>query len=439
MIEEEKSMRSFYKKNSLLLQVVAGLILGAIFGFVNPKLAAQFKPMGDAFINMVKMVIPPIIFVMVTVGIANMGDVKKVGKVGGKAILYFEIVTTIALGFGLLMVNVLKPGVGLDLSNLAKADISTYTAAAKQSHTFVDFLVGIVPQNAFEAFAKGDLLQILFFSCFFGVGLAALGQKGKPIIHGMETISEVLFNIVNYVMKFSPFGVFGAFSFTIGKYGLKTLVPLAKLVGANYLTVIIFIFIILGGIAALFKVKFFSLLRYIKDEIVLVLATSSSETAMPTMMKKLENYGCEKSVVGLVVPTGYSFNLDGSTIYLAMASIFIAQLFGIPLPLDKQLAILVILLVTSKGAAAVTGGAFITLAATITGTNIGLPVEGLALILGVDRFLSMSRAVTNLIGNALATVVVAKWEKSFDNKKADAINSALKNGTLAALEANAAK
>ncbi len=432
-------MRNFYKRNALLVQVIAGLILGAIFGFVNPKLAAQFKPLADAFINLVKMVIPPIIFVMVTVGIASMGDVKKVGKVGGKAIVYFEIITTIALVFGLVMVNVLQPGVGLDISHIAKADISTYTAQAKQTHTFVDFLVGIIPTNAFDAFAKGDLLQILFFSIFFGIGLAALGEKGKPIIRGFERISEVLFNIVNYVMKFSPFGVFGAFSFTIGKYGLKALLPLAKLVGANYLTVIMFVLIVLGSVAVLTKVKFFGLLRYLKDEIILVLATSSSETALPTLMKKLENYGCDKSVVGMVVPTGYSFNLDGSTIYLSMAAIFIAQMFGIHLSLSQQLTILGILLVTSKGAAAVTGAGFVTLAATVTGTNIGLPVEGLALILGVDRFLSMSRAVTNLIGNALATVVVAKWEKSFDPQKAEAVHKAMRDGTLPALQTTAAK
>lgn len=423
-------MIGFYKRNSLLIQVITGIILGAIFGFIKPSLAAQFKPLADAFINMVKMVIPPIIFVMVTIGIASMGDVKKVGKVGGKAILYFEIITTIALVFGLVMVNVLKPGVGLDISHLAKADISTYTAAAKQTHTFVDFLFGIIPSNIFDAFARGDLLQILFFSCFFGVGLAALGDRGKPVIRGLERISEVLFNIVNYVMKLSPLGVFGAFSFTIGKYGLKTLVPLAKLVGANYLTVILFIVFILGGVALLFRINFFGLLSYLKDEIVLVLATSSSETVLPSLMRKLEIYGCEKSIVGLVVPTGYSFNLDGSTIYLSMAAIFIAQLFGIPLGLDKQITIMLILLVSSKGAAAVTGAGFVTLAATVTGTNIGLPVEGLALILGVDRFLSMSRAVTNLIGNALACVVVAKWEKSFDNKKAERVHAALKNGTI---------
>jgi len=423
-------MTGFYKRNSLLIQVIAGIILGATFGFINPSLAAKFKPMADAFINMVKMVIPPIIFIMVTIGIASMGDVKKVGKVGGKAILYFEIITTIALAFGLVMVNILKPGVGLNLSQLAKADISTYTAAAKQTHTFVDFLVGIIPSNAFDAFAKGDLLQILFFSCFFGVGLAALGERGKPVIRGMELVQDVLFNIVNYVMKLSPFGVFGAFSFTIGKYGLAALIPLAKLVGSNYLTVILFIFLILGGVALLMKINFFGLLSYLKDEIVLVIATASSETVLPSLMKKLEIYGCEKSIVGLVVPTGYSFNLDGTTIYLSMSAIFIAQLFGIPMGIEKQLAIMLILLVSSKGAAAVTGAGFVTLAATVTGTNIGLPVEGLALILGVDRFLSMSRAVTNVIGNALACVVVAKWEKNFDSTKAEKVHAAMKNGTI---------
>ena len=331
------------------------------------------------------------------------------------------------------MVNVLKPGVGLDISHLAKADISTYTAAAKQTHTFIDFLFGIIPSNIFDAFARGDLLQILFFSCFFGVGLAALGDRGKPVIHGLERISEVMFNIVNYVMKLSPLGVFGAFSFTIGKYGLKTLVPLAKLVGANYLTVFLFVVVILGSVALLFKINFYGLLSYLKDEIVLVLATSSSETVLPSLMRKLEIYGCEKSIVGLVVPTGYSFNLDGTTIYLSMSAIFIAQLFGIPMGIEKQLAIMLILLVSSKGAAAVTGAGFVTLAATVTGTNIGLPVEGLALILGVDRFLSMSRAVTNVIGNALACVVVAKWEKNFDSTKAEKVHAAMKNGTIDAL------
>ncbi|BCJ86406.1 dicarboxylate/amino acid:cation symporter [Effusibacillus dendaii] len=403
------------KRLSLTVQVLIGLVLGIAVGFLWPKVGTQMQPIGDTFINMIKMVIGPIVFVTIVVGIANMGDMKKVGRVGGKAILYFEIVSTIALAIGLFVVHILKPGAGLNLASLAKGNIDTYTKAAAQTD-WLQFFLHVVPNNVVDAFAKGDLLQILFFSVFFGAGLSALGEKGKPLLIVFEKISDVLFKVVGYVMKVSPIGAFAAISFTIGKFGIASLIPLGKLMICVYATMILFVVVVLGSIAKLYGFSIFKFIRYIKDELLIVLGTSSSESVLPRMMDKMEKYGCSKPVVGMVLPTGYSFNLDGTAIYLSAAVVFIAQVYNVHLSIGQMLTVIAILMLTSKGAAAVTGGGFVTLAATLAATHV-VPVEGLALLLGVDRFMSEARALVNLVGNGVATVVVSKMEKEFDESK----------------------
>lgn len=413
-------------KLSLTVQVLIGLILGISLGFFEPKWGAQMKPLGDLFINLIKMVIPPIIFLTVVVGIANMGDVKKVGRVGIKAILYFEIVTTFALAIGLLVVNVIKPGSGLNLATLSKGNITQYTKAAAETD-WVQFFLHIVPDNVFNAFAKGDLLQILLFSCLFGIALSAIGEKGKTVVQFFEKLSDVFFRIVGMVMKLSPMGAFAAIAYTIGKFGIASLIPLGKLMICVYITMILFVVLVLGTIAKMYRFSLWKLLKYVKEEIFIVVGTSSSESVLPRMMDKLERYGCSKPVVGMVLPTGYSFNLDGTSIYLSMSAIFIAQVYNIHLNIMQQITIMAILMLTSKGAAAVTGGGFVTLAATLTATNV-IPVEGLALLLGVDRFMSEARALVNLIGNGVATIVVSKMEKDFDESKYNEQNVILKEG-----------
>jgi aerobic C4-dicarboxylate transport protein len=402
-------------KFSLTAQVLIGLVLGIALGFFFPKTGAQMKPLGDLFINLIKMVIAPIVFLTIVIGIANMGDMKKVGRVGAKAILYFEIVTTIALAIGLLVVNLLQPGSGLHLADLKKGDISQYTKAAAETD-WVQFFLHIVPSNAFDAFAKGDLLQVLLFSCLFGVALSLLGERGKSVVQFFEKCLEVFFNIVNIVMKLSPLGAFAAISYTIGKFGITALIPLGKLMICVYAAMILFVVVVLGSIAKMYRFSLWNLIKYLKEEIFIVVGTSSSESVLPRMMDKLEQYGCSKPVVGMVLPTGYSFNLDGTSIYLSMAVIFIAQVYNVHLDLMQQLTIMAVLMLTSKGAAAVTGGGFVTLAATLSATHF-VPVEGLALLLGVDRFMSEARALINLIGNGVATVVVSKMEKDFDETK----------------------
>ncbi|MGC5326481.1 dicarboxylate/amino acid:cation symporter [Brevibacillus sp. SYSU BS000544] len=398
---------------NLTVQVIFGIIVGILVGHFFPKFGAELKVLADVFIKLIKMVIGPIIFFTIVNGIASMGDVKKVGKIGGKALLYFEIVTTVALAIGIVVVNFIKPGVGLDTSNV-KGDVSKYTKAAEEtSHGAIDFIVNIVPDNVMAAFAKGELLPILFFAILFGFALATMGSHGKPVIHLFEKFTNVFFGIVNMIMKLSPIAAFGAMSYTIGKFGLVSLFSLGKLMASVYITMFLFIVLVLGGIAKYYGFSIFSFLRYIKEEILLVLGTSSSESALPPIMKKLERYGCSKSVVGLVIPTGYSFNLDGTSIYLSMAAIFIAQAYGIDLTIWQEITLLGILMLTSKGAAGVTGSGFITLAATLAAFPM-IPVEGMALLLGVDRFMSEARAITNIIGNGVATVVVAKMENEFD-------------------------
>ncbi len=396
---------------NLTVQVVIAIILGILLGHFFPATGEKLKVLGDIFIKMIKMVIAPIVFFTVVHGIANMGDMKKVGRIGGKALLYFEIVTTIALGIGLVVVNLIKPGAGIDASK-ATGDISKYAKAAEANHGIVDFLVGVVPDNVVAAMAGGDLLPILFFAILFGLSMTAMGEKAQPIIQLFDKLSQAFFGVVNMVMKVSPIAAFGAMSYTIGKFGIGSLTSLGKLMGSVYITMALFIIVVLGLIARAYGFSIFKFIAFIKEEIMLVLGTSSSESALPRMMDKLEKYGCSKSVVGLVVPTGYSFNLDGTAIYLSMAAMFVAQASGVEMTIWQQLTLLGILMVTSKGAAGVTGSGFITLAATLAAFP-SIPLAGMALLLGVDRFMSEARAITNLIGNGVATVIVAKSENEF--------------------------
>ena len=398
--------------NNLTFRVLIAIVLGILVGAFFPETGAKLKPIGDVFISMIKMVIAPVIFLTIVLGISSMGNLKKVGRVGGKALLYFEIVTTFALIIGMVVANLTKPGVGLSVANLAKGDISTYQKGAEEID-WVEFFTHIVPANAVEAFAKGDILQVLFFSVLFGIGLTKMETAGYSIIATFEKLSKVFFNILGIVMKLAPLGAFGGMAYSIGKFGLSTLIPLGKLMLSVYATMFLFVFVVLNLISRLYGFSLWQYLKFIKEEILIVLGTSSSESVLPQIMRKLEQFGCSRSVVGLVVPTGYSFNLDGTTIYLSMAVIFLAQVFSIDLSFSQELTIIAILMLTSKGAAAVTGGGFIVLASTLGAMKV-IPVEGLALLLGVDRFMSEARAITNLIGNGVATIVIAKSENEFD-------------------------
>jgi len=402
---------------SLYVQVLIAIVIGVTLGHLYPETGAAMKPLGDGFIKLIKMIIAPIIFCTVVVGIAGMEDMKKVGKTGGYAILYFEVVSSIALVIGLIIVNVAQPGAGMnvDPATLDAKAIAQYAAPGQMQSTTA-FLLNIIPTSVVDAFAKGDMLQVLFFSVLFGYALHAFGERGKPVFVLIERLSHVLFGIVGVIMKVAPIGAFGAMAFTIGKHGVGSLAQLAQLMGAFYLTCLVFIFGVLGSIAAVHGFNIWKFIKYIKEELFLVLGTSSSESALPRLMAKMENLGAQKSVVGLVVPTGYSFNLDGTSIYLTMAAVFIAQATNTPLDLTQQITLLAILLLTSKGAAGVTGSGFIVLAATLSAVGT-VPVAGLALILGIDRFLSEARALTNFIGNGVATLVVAKWCKALDSER----------------------
>ena len=400
---------------NLTFQVLVAVSLGILLGVVAPDTAKSLKPLGDTFINLVKMVITPIIFLTIVHGIASMADLRKLGRVGGKALLYFELVSTLALAIGLVIVNVTKPGAGLDISKMAMGDVSKYTAAGAQQST-LEFMLHIVPSNVVAAFASGELLPVVFFSVLSGVALTAVGDAGRDIADLLVRFQAVFFKIVGMVMVLAPIGAFGAMAYTVGAFGLKTLVPLARLMLDVYLTMAIFVFVVLGLICRAYGFRIWKFIRFIKDEILLVLGTSSSEAALPRMLQKLEQYGCAKPVVGLVIPTGYSFNLDGTSIYLSMATIFIAQVYKVDLSISQQLGLLGILMLTSKGAAGVTGSGFIVLASTLAATRT-VPVEGVALLLGVDRFMSEARAITNLIGNGVATLVVSRSEGAFDDAK----------------------
>ena len=404
--------KPFYK--SLYLQVITAIIIGILVGHFLPETGTAMKPLGDAFIKLIKLIIAPIIFCTVVVGIAGMEDMKKVGKTGGLALLYFEIVSSFALVIGLLIVNLLHPGTGMNIDPhaLDTSGVTALTGSGKMQTT-TEFLMNIIPTTLVDAFAKGEILQVLLFSIMFGFALHRFGGRGTLIFDLVEKFSQVLFSIVGIIMKVAPVGSFGAMAFTIGKYGIGSLFSLGKLMGTFYLACLLFIFIVLGVIARLHGFSIWKFIKYIKEELLIVLGTSSSESVLPRMMVKLEQLGVKKSVVGLVIPTGYSFNLDGTSIYLTMVAVFIAQATNTPMTLMQQITLLMVLLLTSKGAAGVTGSGFIVLAATLSAVG-GVPVAGLALVLGIDRFMSEARALTNLIGNGVATVVVGKWTGDVD-------------------------
>jgi len=405
---------------SLYFQVICAVVMGVALGHFYPQLGADMKPLGDGFIKLIKMIIAPIIFCTVVIGIAGMEDMKKVGKTGGLALLYFEVVSTLALIVGLVTVNLLAPGAGMnvDATTLDTKGIAAYTGPGKMVGT-VDFLLNVIPTSVVDAFAKGEILQVLLFSVLFGFALHKFGGRGTMVFDLIEKTSHVLFDIVGIIMKAAPIGAFGAMAFTIGKYGIDSLFSLGKLMGTFYLTCLIFVFVILGIITRLHGFSVWKFIKYIKEELLIVLGTSSSESVLPRMMEKMENLGARKSVVGLVIPTGYSFNLDGTSIYLTMAAVFIAQATNTPMTLTQELTLLAVLLLTSKGAAGITGSGFIVLAATLSAVGT-VPVAGLALILGIDRFMSEARALTNLVGNGVATIVVAKWTGELDTKRLEA-------------------
>lgn len=406
---------------SLYFQVLVAIAIGIALGYYYPSFAVELKPLGDAFIKLIKMMIAPIIFCTIVTGIAGMQNIKKVGRVGLKAILYFEVVTTIALIIGLVVINVLKPGVGMnvDAATLDVKSVENYITESK-SQSVTDFLMHIIPDNIVNALSTGSILQVLFFSVLLGFALSKIGEKATPLLKGIQSLEDGLFAIIKIIMKVAPLGALGAMAFTIGKYGVGSLAQLGQLMGSFYITCIIFIVVILGGILKFTGFNIFRLLAYIKEELLLVLGTSSSEAALPSLINKLEKVGCSEPVVGLVVPTGYSFNLDGTSIYLTMAAVFLAQATNTPLDIGHQVTLLLVLLLTSKGAAGVTGSGFIVLAATLP--TVGhIPVAAIALIFGIDRFMSEGRALTNIIGNTVATIVVAKWEKEIDMEKAKAL------------------
>ena len=411
---------------SLYVQVVTAVIIGVALGHFYPETGAQMKPLGDGFIKLIKMIIAPIIFCTVVIGIAGMEDMKKVGKTGGLALLYFEVVSTIALIIGLVLVNLFQPGAGMNInaSTLDTKSIAAYTGPGKMVGT-TDFILNIIPTTVIDAFAKGEILQVLLIAVMFGFALHRSGGRGTMVFDFIEKTSHVLFTIVGFIMKLAPIGAFGAMAFTIGKYGVGSLFSLGKLMGSFYLTCLIFIFVVLGLIARFHGFSIWKFIKYIKEELLIVLGTSSSESVLPRMMEKMENLGAKKTTVGLVIPTGYSFNLDGTSIYLTMAAVFIAQATNTPMTLMQEITLLAVLLLTSKGAAGITGSGFIVLAATLSAVGT-VPVAGLALILGIDRFMSEARALTNLIGNGVATIVVAKWTDELDEKR---LHAALNNET----------
>ncbi len=423
---------------SLYFQVIIAIIAGVLVGHYSPSgtqiingaeqyvpgIGEQLKPLGDAFIKLIKMIIAPVIFCTVVSGIAGMESMKSVGKTGGIALRYFDIVSTFALLIGLIVINIWKPGTGMNIdpATLDQGGISKYVASGESQST-MDFLMNIIPNTVVGAFAEGEILQVLLFALLFGFALHQLGDTGKPVLKFIDQVSHVFFNIVNMIMKLAPIGAFGAMAFTIGKYGIGSLAQLGELIICFYITCVLFIFLVLGTISRICGFSILKMIRMIREELLIVLGTSSSESVLPRMLKKLEIAGCEKSVVGLVIPTGYSFNLDGTSIYLTMAAIFIAQATNTQLDVSHQITLLLVLLISSKGAAGVTGSGFIVMAATLSAVG-HIPVAGLALILGIDRFMSEARALTNLVGNSLATIVVAKWVGKLDTEK---LNEALNN------------
>ena len=399
---------------SLYFQVLVAIAAGALLGHYAPATGAAMKPFGDGFIKLIKMIIAPIIFCTVVIGIAGSEDLKKVGRTGGLALLYFEVVSTVALLLGLLIVNLVQPGVGMnvDVKTLDASALAAYAGPGKMEST-KDFLLHIIPTSMVDAFAKGEILQVLLIAILFGVGLQQIGGRMSVVFALIEKLSEILFAIVKMIMLLAPLGAFGAMAFTVGAYGIGSLLSLAKLMGTFYLTCLLFVFVVLGAIARVHGFGIWKFLLYIREELLIVLGTSSSEAALPRMMAKMESLGAGKSTVGLVIPTGYSFNLDGTSIYLTMAAVFVAQATNTPMTLMQQVTLLAVLLLTSKGAAGVTGSGFVVLAATLSAVG-NVPVAGLALILGIDRFMSEARALTNVVGNGVAAIVVARWTGDLD-------------------------
>ncbi|MDF2904579.1 MAG: glutamate-aspartate carrier protein [Bacillus sp. (in: firmicutes)] len=409
------------KKYGLAIQILIGLLLGIVVGaifFGNPQIETFLQPIGDIFLRLIKMIVIPIVVASIIVGVAGTGDMKKLGKLGGKTLLYFEIVTTIAIFVGLTAANIFKPGKGIDMSSLTKGDISKYmeTSSAVADHKFIDTFVNIVPTNIFQSLMNGDMLAIIFFSVLFGLGIAAIGEKGKPVLAFFRGTADAMFFVTNQIMKFAPFGVFALIGVTVSKFGISSLIPLGKLIIVVYATMFFFIFVVLGGIAKLHGIPFLNMIKLLKDELILAYSTASSETVLPKLIEKMEAFGCPKSITSFVIPTGYSFNLDGSTLYQAIAALFIAQMYGIHMPISSQITLMLVLMVTSKGIAGVPGVSFVVLLATL-GT-VGIPVEGLAFIAGIDRVLDMARTAVNVVGNSLAAAVISKWEGEFKPQKA---------------------
>ncbi|MBN2909449.1 glutamate/aspartate:proton symporter GltP [Polycladomyces sp. WAk] len=410
-------------KLGLAWQILIGLILGITVGAVfygNPAVEQYLKPIGDIFIRLIKMIVIPIVISSLVVGVAGVGDIKKLGKLGGKTLLYFEIITTVALIIGLLAANVFQPGAGVDMKSLHKEDIQKYVDTTKEveDHGFADTFVNIVPENLFTSLAEGHMLSIIFFSVLFGLGVAAIGDKGKPVLRFFQGTAEAMFYVTNQVMKFAPFGVFALIGVTVSKFGVDSLIPLSKLVLLVYASMIFFVLVVLGVTAKIVGTSIFRIIRILKDELILAYSTASSETVLPKLMEKMEKFGCPKAITSFVIPTGYSFNLDGSTLYQAIAAIFIAQMYGIDLSVGEQITLLLTLMVTSKGIAGVPGVSFVVLLATLGA--MGLPVEGLAFIAGVDRLMDMARTAVNVCGNSLAAIVMSKWEKQYNDKQAEA-------------------
>ena len=410
-------MRTGWWKN-LYVQVLVAIAIGVLLGHFRPDLGEQMKPLGDGFIKLVKMIIAPVIFLTIVAGIAKIGDLKHVGKIGLKALIYFEVLTTAALVIGLVVANVVRPGagMGIDPAQIDASGIAQYQKSAHEQGT-IAFLLDVIPHDFLAAFTEGKLLQVLLVAILTGVALTRMGGIGQRVLDLAEDLSHVFFNIVGMIMRLAPIGAFGAMAFTIGKFGVGSLASLGWLMASVYLTCFAFVFVVLGLVARVSGFSLWQFLKYIRGELLLVLGTSSSESALPRLLSRLEDAGCDRAVVGLVVPTGYSFNLDGTCIYLTMAAIFIAQAVGVDLTLGEELTLLAVLLLTSKGAAGVTGSGFVTLAATLAALGGKVPVEGVALVLGVDRFMSEARAITNFIGNGVATMVVAKWEGLRDDAK----------------------
>lgn len=405
---------------NLTVQVVLAILLGIATGHLAPAFGQAMQPLGDLFIRLIKMVVAPIAFLTIVSGIAAIGDLRRVGRIGGMALLYFELVTTLALGIGVVVMNLLRPGDGFDRAafGAGAVDVTKYSQMAGE-HYMLDFLTHLVPDNIVAAFAKGDLLQIVLFGILFGCAAALAGDRVKPALDAMHALADILFKIIALIMRLAPIGAYGAMAFAVSKYGLGSVLVLGKLMMAVYVTCALFVFVVLNAIARMCGFSLLRFLRFVGQEIMIVFGTASSESVLPRLMARLERLGCSSPTVGLVLPTGYSFNMDGTSIYLSMAALFIAQAYGIDLSLGQQIGLLVLLMVTSKGAGAVAGAGFVTLAATLSATH-ALPVEGLALLIGVDRFMAEARSVTNIVGNSLATVVVAKMCGEFDETAADA-------------------